>query len=295
MYFFSLWDFRFLRFSSAFLEAPSASRHAVYIRVLRAFSSSYPTNACIHTSFIFQSARSSVLSTPPSSPAFCETPASDFDASSLYLSPEQDYLAYTQPEYRMPKKKRASLSSIFIPPFFLYPLPTLSDTSESPRSSTRARSSSSSHVSEHIPAPSPQFNDAASLASSRNSPPPDFLLDDDPFANYTSARPLQPHYGSSTSPPRSRPTSFSRRTSVNKPRSPLATAPSSPVMSPSSPPLPVQCSRSASSPTRTSSGLPVSGRQLRPAYTRPAFAARPSLPSLHTLSQTDFVYPIKVR
>ncbi len=190
-------------------------------------------------------------------------------------------------------KKRASLSSILIPPFLLYPLPSLSDISESPRSSTRARSSSSSQGSAHIRTLSPQLNEAASLASSRNSPPPDFLLDDDPFANYTGARPLQLHYGSPTSP-HSRQTSLSRRTSTKQPRSPLATEPSSPVMSPSSSPPPAQCSRSASSPTRTSSGLPVSGRQLRPAYTRPAFAARPSLPSLHTLSQTDFIYPIKV-
>ncbi|KAI9443185.1 hypothetical protein H4582DRAFT_1922996 [Lactarius indigo] len=186
-------------------------------------------------------------------------------------------------------KKRASLSSILIPPFLLYPLPSLSDTSESPRSSTRARSSSSSHGSDHIPTLSPQY-EAASLASSRHSPPPDFLLDDDPFANHSGARPLQPHYGSPTSPLHSRQTSLSRRTSAKQPRSPLATEPSSPVMSPSSSPPPVQC-RSASSPT----GLPVSGRQLRPAYTRPAFAPRPSLPSLHTLSQTDFNYPIKTR
>ena len=193
----------------------------------------------------------------------------------------------------MPKKKRTSLSSIFIPPFLLYPLPSVSDTSEFPRSSTRARSSSSSHSSEPIPT-SPRIDETPSLVPLRNSPPPDFLLDDDPFANYTGARPLQPHYGSSTSPPRSRPTSLSRKTSVQKPRSPLATEPSSPVMSPTSSPPPVQSSRSASSPTRTSPCLPVSGRQLRPAYTRPAFAARPSLPSLHTLSQTDFIYPIKV-
>ncbi len=105
-------------------------------------------------------------------------------------------------------KKRASLSSILIPPFLLYPLPSLSDISESPRSSTRARSSSSSQGSAHIRTLSPQLNEAASLASSRNSPPPDFLLDDDPFANYTGARPLQLHYGSPTSP-HSRQTSLS--------------------------------------------------------------------------------------
>ncbi|KAH9080576.1 hypothetical protein EDB83DRAFT_2340192 [Lactarius deliciosus] len=139
------------------------------------------------------SARSSVLSTPPSSP-LCDTPTSEFDAGSLYLDPEQDYLG-------------------------IYPTRPHRETLH----------------------------------------PPISYLTMIPFANYTGARPLQPHYGSPTSPPHSRQTSLSRRTS-------------------------------ASSPTGT-----VSGRQLRPAYTRPAFAPRPSHPSLHTLSQTDFNYPIKTR
>jgi hypothetical protein len=136
---------------------------------------------------------------------------------------------------------------------------------------------------------------ATSLDSSRTSPPPDFLHEDDPFANHTGACPPPLHRSTPTSP------TPSRRTSVKQPRSPLAAekflvASSSNSFS-SSVPIPIPCTRSPSSPPRISppsSHSPISGRQLRPAYTRPAFAPRPSLPSLHSLAQSDFVYPIKV-
>ena len=147
----------------------------------------------------------------------------------------------------------------------------------------QTRSSSFPNAGDPIPTPSLQLSEAASLASLQNSHP-DFLLDDDPFANHIGARPLRPHYGSSTSP-RTLLTSLSRKTSIKQPRSPLATEPSSPVMSPSSSPPHVQC-RSPSSPTQAPSSLPVSGQQLHPAFTRPAFAACPSLPSLHMLTNS---------
>ena len=185
-------------------------------------------------------------------------------------------------------KRRTSLQSILIPPF-LYPLSNSS--SESRPASAHGRSpSTASDASLPVPSSSAQSAEAVSLESSRSSPPPDFLLDDDPFANHTSARPL-PFYRKKTSP------THSRRTSVKQPRSPLATDlyPAAPLSQSSSPPLLSQCGRSASSPSRISPPLPShSGRQLRPAYTRPAFATRPSHPSLHTLAQSDFVYPIKV-
>ncbi|KAI0304452.1 hypothetical protein B0F90DRAFT_1258122 [Multifurca ochricompacta] len=74
-------------------------------------------------------------------------------------------------------RKHASLQSIFIPPFLLYPLPTLPGyPSDPPHSSARARSLSiSSHSDQHIPSSSPPSTPP--LASSRSSPPPDFLLD----------------------------------------------------------------------------------------------------------------------
>jgi hypothetical protein len=186
-------------------------------------------------------------------------------------------------------KRRTSLQSILIPPFLSYPLSNAS--SEYSRSSTHGRSSStSSRTSLPIP-PSSTQPSGVSLELSRGSSPPDFLLDDDPFANHTGARPLPLYRGGATSP------THSRRTSVKQPRSPLATGPSpaATLSSSSSSPIPIQCSRSASSPSRISPpSPPIGGRQLRPAYTRPAFALRPSLPSLHTLAQSDFVYPIKV-
>ena len=187
-------------------------------------------------------------------------------------------------------KRRTSLQSILIPPFLAYPLS--SSSSDPSRSSAHGRSSStSSHTHPAIPPSSSQSAEVASLESSRSSPPPEFLLDDDPFANHTGARPLPLYRRKTTSP------SHSRRTSVKQPRSPLATDlfPATPLTRPSSPPVPIQCSWSTSSASRMSPPLqPVGGRQLRPAYTRPAFAQRPSLPSLHTLAQSDFIYPIKV-
>ena len=187
-------------------------------------------------------------------------------------------------------KRRTSLQSILIPPFLSYP--PLSETpSETPPSAAHVRTPSASSRPSHRTTPSfTQSPEVTSLVSSRSSPPPDFLLDDDPFANYTGARPLQPHHGTSTS------SSHSRKTSVKQPRSPLASEPSPVVLpSPSSPSsVPVPSSQSASSPRVSCPSLLASGRQLRPAYTRPAFAPRPSLPSLHVLAQSDFVYPIKV-
>ncbi|KAI0251975.1 hypothetical protein BJV78DRAFT_1206062 [Lactifluus subvellereus] len=239
------------------------------------------------------SSRSSFVSSLLVSPSLYDASIPDLDASTLCLDSEQHYLSYTQQKNRMPTKRRTSLQSILIPPFLSYPIPPLSDTpSETARSPTRVRPPSTSSRPSHRTTPSfTQSPEAASLASSRSSPPPDFLLDDDPFANYTGARPLQPHYGISTSPPRL------RKTSVKQPRSPLASEPC-PVVSPSpssASSVPVPYSQSASGSRVSCPSLLASGRQLRPAYTRPAFAPRPSLPSLHVLAQSDFVYPIKAR
>jgi hypothetical protein len=220
----------------------------------------------------------------PASPSL-DLLASQVGPSISRLDFKQDRISYTQQHNRMPKR-RTSLQAILIPPFLSYPLSNAS--SEPPRSSTHARSPSTS--SPCIPTSSEKALEATSLESSRTSPPPDFLQEDDPFANHTGARSLPLHHGTPTSP------THSRRTSVKQPRSPLA-AEKCLFASPSNSSVPIPVTRSPSSPPQMSppsSPAPISGRQLRPAYTRPAFAPRPSLPSLHSLAQSDFVYPIKV-
>ena len=241
------------------------------------------TRLLTHRPFFSQFSPSPI--SPPASPSLPDPLTYQFGPSISRLDVKQDCISYTQQLNRMPKR-RTSLQAILIPPFLSYPLSNTS--SEPPRSSTHARSPSAS--SHSIPASSVQ---ATSLEPSRTSPPPDFLREDDPFANHTGARPLPLHRSTPTTP------THSRRTSVKQPRSPLAAEkchfPSPSHSIPSSAPIP--CTRSPSSPPRMSppsSPPPISGRQLRPAYTRPAFAPRPSLPSLHSLAQSDFVYPIKV-
>jgi len=164
----------------------------------------------------------------------------------------------------------------------------------------------------------------------RNSPPPSFLLDDDPFADLTPRRFVS---STSTTPPSSRShtpsTSPSLSTvdgtaSVLHPRShlsPMTSAHSSRPASLSSNPdsavdvslppslsstskgyqSPTLSSSSASSapPTPTSVSTPrtvtSSGHSTRPVYQRPAFAQRPSMPSLQALAEVNIVIPKKVR
>jgi len=247
------------------------------------------TRLLTHRLFFSQFSPSPI--SPPAFPSLPDPLTFQFGPSISSLDVKQDCLSYTQQLNRMPKR-RSSLQAILIPPFLSYPLSNAS--SELPRSSAHASSpSTSSHSSPSIPTSSVQALGATSLESSRTSPPPDFLHEEDPFANHTGAYPLPLHRSTPTSP------THSRRTSVKQPRSPLAAEKchfaSPPHSFPSSVPIP--CTRSPSSPPRMSppsSPPPISGRQLRPAYTRPAFAPRPSLPSLHSLAQSDFVYPIKV-
>ncbi|KAF8182353.1 hypothetical protein BJ912DRAFT_597830 [Pholiota molesta] len=99
------------------------------------------------------------------------------------------------------------------------------------------------------------------FSSARTSPPPDFLLDDDPFANLTSA-------------PSERTTPAETIPTPSIPHSPLNSKVSVPVIT-SPPSIPS---------TRT-----------RPAHQRPAFKSRPSLPSLDTLARMNVVLTKKVR
>lgn len=114
------------------------------------------------------------------------------------------------------------------------------------------------------------------------SPPPDFLLGDDPFANLT---PVEPVFSSQTMPSPSR-SSYSYAT-MSPPR---------PNRSTSSPLLSRKASASSLSPPSIPTiqePLPKS-RRVKPAYTRPAFRPRPSLPSLRDLEQSVPLPPPRV-
>ncbi|KAI0754707.1 hypothetical protein C8Q80DRAFT_382480 [Daedaleopsis nitida] len=165
--------------------------------------------------------------------------------------------------------------------------------------------------------PPSDFSSLGPVAPSRNSPPPD-LLDEDPFANLSpapSVRALR-----ATSPVRSAfdvfsddvppvpPTPLSPLTqsalaleqgdesAARRARNlRLRNAPSFKSLRelPSTPPpSPKESARPHPSRRTKSSGPP----QVRPAYTRPAFAPRPSLPSLNTLATASVLVPqVKVR
>lgn len=137
----------------------------------------------------------------------------------------------------MPSRKRRSLQSLLIPGLF----------------SVEAKSEPASaqfHTWGH-----------SSTNPARCSPPPDFLQDEDPFANLTS-------------PPKS-PTADSQ----TPPKSPTAPNPSSPLASPTKTQIPQGPGRSFSS---------------RPAYQKPAFPSRPSLPSLDSLARMNVIIPPRV-
>ncbi|THH15842.1 hypothetical protein EW146_g4687 [Bondarzewia mesenterica] len=199
-------------------------------------------------------------------------------------------------------KKRRSVQSIFIPSF-LHSSPS-SPLSPSPPSSATSQARSQS-VSSHLVR---QISSAASNLSSytespSQSPPPDYLLDDDPFANLsptpfetTSANsvfhdgpsPVRPELSldSVATVPSPKPRSPLASKSMDSPRS-LHSSPSSPTLRASPPFL--------SDPTSVIPHHSARLRHRRPAHTRPAFASRPSLPSLRTLSQSGVSYSIKAR
>lgn len=198
-------------------------------------------------------------------------------------------------------KKRPSLQSIFVPSKFLsssqpqspttaptqrdpaWPEPPLSSRtrafSEVPRPRPRpahARQPSSSslassyadlvhHGERDLPFPAPQPG---------SSPPSGDLLPDDPFAN------LSP--GASV---------LAFPSPLPSPALPVPAPPPTPTPTPKSPLSP---SRPALRPSASTSTLPVPAK-VRPAHTRPAFASRPSLPSLRVLARAGVVVKKKVR
>lgn len=105
-----------------------------------------------------------------------------------------------------------------------------------------------------------------------------FLLDDDPFANLSGV-PAQ-------TPSTPKPTTQKS----TQPRSPLSPVLSDrvPLSTPSSPPAAVQRHSRAWSKS-------ISSRAPVPAHQKPAFAPKPSLPSLDALSRMNVVLPKKAR
>lgn len=215
----------------------------------------------------------------------------------------------------MPKKRR-SLQAILIPPFFHPSLSSEEDASPSGLNQRVRSQSAAATTSQFVLPPAiPIAADPSSSSGSRtprNSPPSD-LLDDDPFANLSpgpttlvfdeasisSQRPsavlpdISPDVNLVSSPrsPRVTPRSPLAQSAVDLDGGFFAEGDSLPSwMHPPAPPPPTPIpSRRAATvlPRPRSSGQ----GSLRPAYTRPAFSLRPSLPSLHTLAQMNIAVP----
>ncbi|KAF8628663.1 hypothetical protein AX15_003793 [Amanita polypyramis BW_CC] len=236
------------------------------------------------------------LATPDHLAGLASTPSGSLPRSQLEALPlvhphQRGSAGYTT--HTMTKKRR-SLQSIVTPSFLLQ-----SSFTTHRRGAGRSHSCSyvnrdfSSPVEQLLPTPSP-----TSCHESQPSPmtPDDsspFLLDDDPFANLTASAVVSP------------------RSSIDKrPTSPVVTRTSLPVLppidtaapttivprSPLSPPDSVQSSYFGTvMPQTTSPSSRFRSLRIKPAYEKPAFASRPSLPSLHTLTHTSLSPPRKVR
>jgi len=218
----------------------------------------------------------------------------------------------------MPSRRR-SLQSFLIPTFFNFfshnPVDSTSPPPPSPTPSVRRVASATGalppppppppvlhrHVSSFStasqvqPVPLPRSQPSPSVPVPRCSPPPDYLHDDDPFADLTRrshSRSFGHNMNSTFSPP-------GLSQSLHSPRSPLSSRrPDSSVTisstsSFSSTPDPV-IPNQPSLPTRIARTLSSGPLHARPAHLRPAFSQRPSLPSLHSLAQTSVTIP-KVR
>lgn len=174
-------------------------------------------------------------------------------------------------------KNRRSLQSIVLPSFLQSP-PTFMSHKKSP-----SRSRSYSYVHRHVASTHFFTSEPQPSASKMDDDPPPFLLDDDPFANLTSSAVVSSRSSIDRiySAPASRPTSPTAVSTVSAPRSPL------------SPPDSVQSSYFGSVTPHVPAPLSPRGR-IKPAYERPAFSSRPSLPSLHTLVHMSLGPPKKV-
>ncbi|TCD64509.1 hypothetical protein EIP91_004005 [Steccherinum ochraceum] len=306
-------DFQNLPFGAIHLQ------HAAPLKLKSQDPAILPESERIHDKALFDGNFdehfSTVLRPRYPSPLTSPLPTPDLEATTFTSDPNVQQLSIETSGYFNMVKNRRSLQSILIPPF----LQSNSSNDSSPTQSTRIRSLSAAASTTSFsippaiplaipPSPAPLFP----TTPPRNSPPSD-LLDDDPFADLTAGPSVV-----SVAPSRSRTDSLSRASSVldtpaphpPTPRSPLSQSsfgesdyafyPSFDASSSSEilanppttpPPTPVLRSKSVGSPKRPWS----SGHgQARPAYTRPAFKPRPSLPSLSTLAKAQVVIP-KVR
>jgi hypothetical protein len=211
----------------------------------------------------------------------------------------------------MPKKRR-SLQSLFIPSFFHFsPSPPIElTTSPLPQSNPSTRRNSSAvqsqpppsqpqlirrHASSsaQIPTQSTQLTPSVTFPKSSHSPPPDYLLDDDPFADLTRKSHSRCPRRSAFSPPGL----CNPRYSKPPPRSLLSS--SIPEHSPPTPTSSISSSSTPEStkslapqlPTRVTRTMSSGPAHARPAHMKPAFSHRPSLPSLRALTQTSVLIP----
>ncbi|KAG6878510.1 hypothetical protein C0993_005440 [Termitomyces sp. T159_Od127] len=207
---------------------------------------------------------------------------SDTSGSSIYITSPSESHAFVKKSPRRRRvrmaKKRRSLQSLFIPSFFSAPPSPTTDVFSAQPGRARSQSMASQSYDHAL------SNDADSInitpaPSAADSPPPGFLLDDDPFANLSTV----PAFVTPSPTPPPTPTAITpveSQSPVQTPRSPLTphTSDNKPSFLSSPPPSSRQFAPGMS---RTLSG------RARPAYSKPAFAPRPSLPSLDTLARMN--------
>lgn len=210
-------------------------------------------------------------------------------------APAQDKHAWTmtapRTKVKVPKKRR-SLQSILIPSFLQSPPALTNPLTAPPHILTRTRSQS---APKHPNASSSTTTLVSSKTKSppRSASPSPFLIDDDPFANISSPPSATAPAFISPERPSVAPNPPSKSRS---PLSPTFSAPTSPTRSTTPiPPLPILPIPVTSERPSLSRPKSSGNGQVRPAYTKPAFTPRPSLPSLHTLAQMNIVIPKKVR
>jgi hypothetical protein len=163
---------------------------------------------------------------------------------------------------------RSSLS-ILVPAFFHPPTPH----KQQPPAHARSDSAASVDTLASLHAPSVVIKDP--------SPPPDYLLGEDPFALLGTVELAPPT--PTTVRGRVRSPSITSTTSPEWPSSPKAASPTTPLFH--SPLVPLSLPTSVDAPA-------LSRTRVRPATTRLAFRTRPSLPSLRELSRTHVELPV---